>query len=595
MVITPAGSFAHADWRNAGVQNGFYITGDYTSPDLLSGTSCVSAKDNWVRGVVNGFSLDQITDSVFFNNRVKWTTGDSFDRYSSHRVLLIHNYASDSTQPWDHIDAIQNAESNGAQTAIWYNNADVDNELIQQTDQTNPFPPTWQGINDTDGVWWGQYIANNVVYATTNGVNTSGEFNVVANNANFGSSLGVSYQRKAAVTPVNSLMANNLANGVTRGVSPAAGYCNTSGGDGVTIYTNINIPFVPIGRAGNSGTYCTLANQPASDGNAGVYSGLNTWTQTDWRTQQGGGVDPLLIDYDALGWPALPPAAGGNLWYSQDLFGCVNLTVVGVECPGGAAGDFNARPNSSFTPTVLTSFQGNQGVANNLATSGTIGDQWILTVPSFCSNGAPICGTQYVLQEFPAGVYTRVSASTTMAGYGATMAFTLTGSGFGATQGSGTATVGGVASTISTWSDTQITGTLGASAPSIEFTLTGTGYGSSSGSVAINGSGVNLTAWNNTTISGVMPAGTPFPTAGNTVINLSGGGTGTFGSAAINAAVTPNGGGSGTITTAGVTLVSNSVPYTPGIIEAGTALGSQMPITTHGGLAWTSTPNIGPY
>ena len=60
------------------------------------------------------------------------------------------------------------------------------------------------------------------------------------------------------------------------------------------------------------------------------------------------------------------------------------------------------------------------------------------------------------------------------------------------------------------------------------FTLTGTGFGTAqlSGSVSIGGVTVTqITAWSNTSITGILPAGAPAPTTGNSTVMPSGGGS----------------------------------------------------------------------
>ena len=62
---------------------------------------------------------------------------------------------------------------------------------------------------------------------------------------------------------------------------------------------------------------------------------------------------------------------------------------------------------------------------SNMPTTGTIGDKIMLGVTSVCANGFPVCGGvggPFVGLIFPAGIYTRVSAATTMAGYGSVAA-----------------------------------------------------------------------------------------------------------------------------------------------------------------------------
>lgn len=605
MRILPAGSFNNNDWgtgmfQGMDLQGGINAAGSQTpsEPNLAVGVSCISVKDGLFRNLRDGIGAYAMTNSILYNNKVKWTSGDSYEIFSDHRTWAIHNYASDPTQIWDHQDAIQFANTSGGAASIQYNNAAVENELIQNTDLTNYFPRSWQGINTTDNVWWGTYVGVNNVYANTNGIGIQGKYNVVVHNNMFGAALTAGFQHKAPDgLPIVSLIANNVANGVSRD-SLNGTACDPSLGDQDTVQTNISVPFAPGLTGANSSSYCAIGSTGATTINAlaGQFVGLNAWNQIDWRTNQP--VSALWSQYDPLPAP-VSPNPGSGLWTNTSYFTCVQLSVTPFGCntAGTPAGAINTRPNASFTASSVAGITGTVGAISSLTTTGTIGDKWVVSGNTLCGNGFGICGGQFIGQTFPGGVYTRSGAATSLLAYGSTAQFTVTGSGFGSPQGSGSLTVGGATASISSWTATSISGTLNTtSSPSILFTLTGTGYGTTAGTVTIGGVTPSLTAWNATTITGVMPSGAAFPTSGNTVINLSGGGTGTFGSATVNVAVTPNGGGSGTIATAGVTgVTSNSTPFTPGIIAAGTNLGAQQPIADQAGLAWGSPPSIGAY
>jgi hypothetical protein len=382
LIITPNGSAGHADWRNSMIY-GYDFRGNQTGSEILTGVTAVSLKDSTVRSVGNGFNVADVTNSVFFGNRAKWSSGDFWDRYSAHRTWIINNYSSDGTEPFLHIDCIQDAVSGTvAETVIYFSNATVDNECVQQTDNTNPFPPTWQTNTQTDSEWWGTYIANNIMYGNTNGILTGGRFNVVVQNDSFRTGIQLTYQAKAAQSQVNGFMANNVGNGIGRGSgmnAPQAGYCNAPpAGDMSTLNTNINIPFVPPGVGANAASYCTLAGAPLNNTTAGVFQGLWTWSQVDWRSQQAG-VSSLFTDFDPVTWPASPPGTpgggpGGGMWPGFDMFTCVNLSILPPQCPGGAVGVLNARPNTGFaatSQTIVDSVVSAQNLPNGVYADGS--------------------------------------------------------------------------------------------------------------------------------------------------------------------------------------------------------------------------------
>lgn len=637
LVITAAGSWSVSDWSGisfaqCGQTNGCGVSSadftgvndgshsqDPTQPNYYRYATFMSLKDSMVRWAQAGIVTQSTANMVMYHNRVKLFSVDGFEIYGNNRNWVFNNWCSDPTEIFGHQDCEQHGTTN-TNAAREYNDSDVGNEFYQITDPTNYFPMSMQGDNFTEGISVGGYYANNNIFATTNGMAIDGPLNVVVQNTVIGKAVGIGNQPKGEpFEPLNDLFANNIGNGVSRYIGQGGGstFCTT---DGTTIATNLSIPQIPVnaGLGGNSNIYCTLgSNSPTSGTAAGAYVGMLSWNIGQAWNSNNSPISPLFTAYNPLANPVAPNPGFGFLWFPF-LNPCPQNSFPAVgACSPGADGIINSRPNASFTGTSAADVAaiiaaGHQAAGpNNLPTSGTIGDKWIIQGTTFCPNGSTICGGgsgQFVNVTFPAGVYTRASASTTMAGYGSSMGFALTGTGFGVTQGSGSVTVGGVVATISSWSATAISGTLGATSPALTFTITGTGYAVPTGSVAINGVGASVTLWNNTTITGIMPAGAAFPTSGNTVITLASGATGTFGTATMNVAVTPNGGGSGTIATAGETgLSSGSLPFNPGIKNLGTDLtagalaicgassnASCAPYADLLGKAWNSTPSIGP-
>jgi hypothetical protein len=418
MRVLPAGYFNNNDWGTS-FSGGFVASGGLNTagsvnpamPNLLFGSTCISVKDSWFRDLRNAVQFANTTNSIIYNSRMKWTSADSIDVYSDHRVWAIHNFASDPTQIWDHQDALQYADASGRGRQLLYGNAAIENEFIQNTATDNFFPRSWQGINTTDNVWWGTYVADNVVYANTNGIGIGGKFNAVVHNDMFGTGITVGFQHKVPDgLPIHALIANNVANGVSRDALNSTP-CNPVTGDLDTVETNLNIPFTPLGEAANSGKYCRIGSTGAvsSDASPGLYVGLETWTQTDWRTDQTG-ISPLFKQYDPLA-PPVAPAASAGLWFNTSTFTCTQLSILPFACDVGGIGAINERPNSSFSGAT-NQIMDNINNLFSIPPQGTIDDAYVLTRVDACFPGqAARCGPSGVTWQ--PGVLVRIRNSTT--------------------------------------------------------------------------------------------------------------------------------------------------------------------------------------
>jgi hypothetical protein len=379
MKIVPAGAWNSIDW-DGGAETAIYFQGgpnaagsyNPSHPNLLQGATCMSVKDSIIRESYVGIALGDVQNSIVYNNKIKWISGDGMDIYSTNRVWVIHNYYSDPTEIWAHQDALQFGDTNGrgdagicgsgAQcTDLYYNNAVIENEFYQFSDISNYFPREFQGINTTENNHWGDYIADNIVIASTNGINIDGYYDVVVHNIEISSAIGLGNQPKGfgsgavfgnGINPLYGLLANNIGNGVSRdarGEIP-----NLCTADQVTMETNISLSFLPLGSSGNSQYYCgqtvgqTGTNTLLNGSQAGSYIGLNIWTQTDWRSNVSG-VSSLFVAYN----PLLPAQ-----WVAQNYTSpLVNPCIVNAfpnlgTCTVGANGIMNSRPNASFTPTT---------------------------------------------------------------------------------------------------------------------------------------------------------------------------------------------------------------------------------------------------
>jgi hypothetical protein len=259
MTILPAGYWTHNDFEGAG-SSGFMISGgvdnadsvDPTHPNLIVNASCMSMKDNIVRDGYNGFLMAKVKNTILYNNKVKWMSADGFDGYTVNRVWWIHNFYSDPTVIWAHQDELQLGTSNGrgenaATTDAFYGNAAIENEFYVQTDPTNYFPRPVQGINNTEHSLYDTYVCCNVITVSSSGggIQIAGHYNAVVHNDVFGLNTLVGHHRKGRdLTPIYSMLANNIGNGVSRD-NGIPNYCDPTVGDMDIVEGNVSLPFLP--------------------------------------------------------------------------------------------------------------------------------------------------------------------------------------------------------------------------------------------------------------------------------------------------------------------------------------------------------------
>ena len=358
MVIPPAGAYTQSDWM------GVFLTGvnfqgnvdipgstDSLYPAKLVGVHCISLKDNWIRDVSNGVGFSQMTDSVAYKNFIRYFTVDGFDRYTNHRILLINNRITEPTQPANHVDFIQIGIISGAELRYEYDNAIVGNELLQNTDATNFFPTSGQGLSETNHWQLRAYWANNVLKQRGN--NTFyGRYSVITNNdflSYFLSMTRDNHEQPPAtrnnISSMGLLVANNIANGLSRDAT-ITNWCSV---DLSTWYSNLSIPFWPFAAGSLFSQFCDLVNNQTSSGQPGMYNGLNQWTTTAWDSS----VAPtgsLFTDFSALPLPSLGQP-GYNLMSFPSVTPYVNLSLFPFDNATGGLGAINARPNVSFAGT----------------------------------------------------------------------------------------------------------------------------------------------------------------------------------------------------------------------------------------------------
>ena len=417
MTIVPAGYWNHVDFDGAGA-SGFRIAGgldrahsiDPTHPNLLINAYHISIKDSIVRDTFNGYAMADVHDSILYNDKCKWASGDCYDAYSDNRLWFARVYGSDWTVLWAHQDGIQFGDANGrgenpAGTDAFYGNAVIESEFYAQTDPTNPFPRPMQGINTTEHEHYFMYVADNVVSVSSSGggIGIAGHYDVVAHNTVFGLATKVGHQPKGTdLSPTYSMLANNVGNGVSRDASIHS-YCDPVLGDMDIVEGNVSLPFVPL--AGASSVYCTTNHAAGSGASAGTRMGLSVWTQTDWRSG-GVGSSPFTA-YQPMGAPVEPAPGWVTPPSSPIMTPCVQNSFPNAGgCGPTVAGSNNVRPNPAFAGAPLPITLGSPGEVWNLPLA-TVAGQTYYAQNTACWSGAvaPFCN---------AGVY-RATATTTLA------------------------------------------------------------------------------------------------------------------------------------------------------------------------------------
>jgi hypothetical protein len=628
MVIPPTGWWNGLDWTyhsNAGVR--FSGAGgsnnlDPPNPNDTVGAVCLSLANSVIRNTGIGLQTSLLSNAMLYGNRIVYRTVDGIEVYSDHRVIANRNLVTNSVYGIGHNDFLQWATVQGAtQTIHYFGNVAINNEGYTWIDPNNQFPVSTQGFDVTDLIYDGTYLGNNIsINSMVNNTGTAGQFNVMVHNDVLhddnasGIAEVISGNKAQGGLPANSMLANNISNAMNR---PQLGGANSTASDCTkdlnTVQGNVTLPVINASTGAvniQNSTWCGQPNVFLGISNgiyAGLYSDMMSWSAVDYRTEVPG-VAPLFLEYHPVN-----GASTGFLYPGGQPSFCIRNWFKIGSCPDGL-GILNLRPDPTFVGTDMSGLSPSNSYANFISSGAThipntptsVGQKVIQGSPSMnCGGGIGACGgsggkfvtysTPYFPSGSPSGLYTAVSTTpSNMSSWGVTAQFTITGSGFGATPG--TVTIqGSTANTISSWSDTQITGTLPASpAQGINFTLSSAGaFGSVGGQAKVQIGGVStvIHTWNSNTIAGAMPPNAPFPTNANTVVTLSSGATTPFTSATLNTSVS-----SGTIASASITgFTPNAAPFVPAIIGAGINLGAQAPPADHGNNAWANPPAAGAY
>jgi len=302
--------------------------------------------------------------------------------------------------------------------------------------------------------------------------------------------------------------------------------------------------------SGPAGTSVTIAgtNFGSTQGSSTVaFSGVTT-TPTSWSNTQ------IVVPVPSGTTPGNVVVTVSNSNSNGLSFTDTSAGIVGVSPGSGEIG----------IPVTITgvSFGSSQG-SSTVTFNGTVGSptswgntQIVVPVPSGAANGSIVVTVSATASN---GVYFAVTVPSITAlsqSLGTTgTAVTISGSNFGATQGSSTVTFNGTAGTPTSWSSTSIVVpvptaasdgnvvvTVGTSSsngasfsvlPNITsisppsglvgttITITGTGFGTTQGTstLTFNGTAATPTSWSNTSVVVAVPSGA---TSGNVLVTVAG-------------------------------------------------------------------------
>jgi hypothetical protein len=394
----------------------------------FQGISCISISNSTFRESYNAVNISNTTDSIIYNNFIKYLSDDAFEPYSDNRIIIAHNHYTDPTFIYGHQDFIQFGDTNGRgetalTTSMLYQSAVIENTAIQYSDPNNWFPRQLQGVNNTENSFYATYVADNILGAATGIANIliTGHYNALVHNVgmgNQGGSVGLGIAKKGCspggpalvctapfapslVGPIDGLLANNVGIAIQRMAQfiPPPGmtnFCDPSSGDLSTVEGNIGLPFpLTAGPSVVSSTFCATGNSAQTGSLTGHYDDLNIWTATDWRSSQSG-ISPLFTYYN----PANNPVSPAIGWQSEPVptpfvMTCIQDSWAYGTCPN-AVGTANFRPNpafAGFAGSVTVSLQPGQstGKAFNLPTTGiSVGNFGNVTTDGFNGHDYPV-------------------------------------------------------------------------------------------------------------------------------------------------------------------------------------------------------------
>jgi len=375
---------------------------------------------------------------------------------------------------------------------------------------------------------------------------------VTITGTNFGSTQGsgtVEFNGKAAT--VTSWGATSIAvtvpSGATTGNVVVFASGVNSNGSSFTVVAAPSITSLSI-TTGAVGAAVTITgtNFVSTQGSGTVAFNGTTATVTSWSATS----IAVTVPSGATTGSVVVFASGVN---SNGKTFTVTPVITSLSITTGVVGAAVTINGTGFGPTQGTGtvkFNGTAATATSWSATSIA-----VTVPTGATTGNVVVNTGVNSNGSAFAVVSApsiTSLSITTGAVGA--AVTVTGTNFGATQGSGTVSFNGTTATATSWSATSIavtvpsgatTGNVVVFADGVDsngsnftvlnstitslsptsgvvgtaVTITGTNFGSTQGSVSFNGTASNVTSWSATSIGVTVPNGA---TTGNVVVDISG-------------------------------------------------------------------------
>jgi hypothetical protein len=379
--------------------------------------------------------------------------------------------------------------------------------------------------------------------STTTG--TPGVTQVTVNGSNFGSTEGSGYVELGSMSATTISLWTSTQIVATVPLGSMSGVVEV-GQNGLA---SNDIPFTTVvpsitglsATSGTTGTPITIsgANFGTIQGNSSVMFNVASAAPSSWAT----GSIVASVPPDATTGNVLVIVNGTP---SNAVGFTVTPTITSLQPSQAQVGAAVTINGSGFGPVQSTSTVTFNGVPATASTwsSGSIG----VTVPTGALNGPVVVtvngitsnGMAFALTTTPP-VLTSIAPTALTPG----MQVTLTGSGFGAVQGSGSVGFNNTAGTVVSWSDTQVVATVAAGTnpgnawvtqngtrsnyvaftmvppaltsisptsvlPGTQVTFTGSGFGATqgSGSVGFNNTAGTVVSWSDTQVVATVAAGT---------------------------------------------------------------------------------------
>ena len=400
----------------------------------------------------------------------------------------------------------------------------------------------------------------------------------------------------------------------------------TSGGWTHTTTTSLTIAAPPsitslTPTSGTSGTQVTVSGSGfgASRGTGSIWLGSTLGIVVSWS-------DTQIVATVASSATSGSARVGQNgAWSNAVAFNIATATISGISPSSGLPGTQVAITGSGFGPTQGTG-QVWIGTANAVVQSWSDTQLVALVASGSLSGQAQVLQNGVYSNAVVFGVNTPHITSLTPSSGTSGTSVTITGTGFGTSQGSGTVQLGSVAGLVNTWSDTQIGATVASSALTGIVRIQQNGIFSNASSFTVSGGSsvmlapnlLNLVAGDTHAIQALNSSGQPvtgltWTSSSSSVVSLSGSDppiltaliaghvTITAGTATADVTVSSDALPLGTV---GWSMPDNgtdiyslipAVPSTSGVADVFAVQndGTILAITSDGTVAWRSTENVG--